>query len=64
LDSSLSKDFKVYERLHAMFQFEAINVFNHTEFNSVDATTGDTTFGYLNATNFPRIAQVGIHLSF
>ncbi len=64
LDSSLSKDFKIYERLHSTFQFEAINVFNHTEFNSVDATTGDTTFGYLNATNFPRIAQVGIHLSF
>lgn len=64
VDSSLSKDFQVYENFHAMIQFEAINVFNHTEFNSVDATTGDVTFGYLNATNFPRIAQVGVHLTF
>lgn len=64
VDSSLSKDFKIYERFHAMAQFEAINVLNHTEFNSVDATTGDGTFGYLNATNFPRIAQVGVHLIF
>lgn len=64
VDSSLSKDFPVYESFHAAVQFEAINVFNHTEFNSVDATTGDVTFGYLNGTNFPRIAQVGIHLTF
>jgi hypothetical protein len=64
VDSSLSKDFKLYERFHATVQFEAINVFNHTEFNSVDATTGDVTFGYLNGTNFPRVAQVGIHLTF
>jgi hypothetical protein len=64
VDSSLSKEFQLYERFHAAFQFEAINVFNHTEFNSVDATTGDVTFGYLNGTNFPRVAQVGIHLTF
>jgi hypothetical protein len=66
MDSSLSKDFPIYERFRMQFKFEAINVFNHTQFNQVDNNfyPGGTTFGHLNNTLLPRIAQVGLHLLF
>ncbi len=66
VDSSLSKDFPLRERFRLQFKIEAINVFNHTEFNSVDSNfyPGSTTFGHLNNTLLPRVSQAGLHLLF
>jgi hypothetical protein len=66
VDSSLSKDFQLHERFRLQFKLEAINVFNHTEFNSVDNNfyPGSTTFGHLNNTLLPRVSQAGLHLIF
>jgi len=66
VDSSLSKDFPIRERIRMQFKIEAINVFNHTQFNSVDSNyyPDSTTFGHLNNTLLPRISQVGLHLLF
>jgi len=66
MDSSLSKDFQVYGKVHAQFRLEAINVLNHTLFNSVDSSyyTTSTTFGQLNSAANPRTTQAGLHFSF
>jgi hypothetical protein len=66
LDSSLSKEFPLHDRFHLEFKFEAINVLNHTQFNSVDADyyPGSTTFGHLNNAQLPRVSQAGLHLLF
>ena len=66
VDSSLSKDFQIFERFRMQFKMEGINVFNHTEFSSVDNNfyPGSTTFGHLNDTLLPRKAQLGLHLLF
>ena len=66
VDSSLSKDFQIFERFRMQFKMEGINVFNHTEFSSVDNNfyPGSTTFGHLNNTLLPRTAQLGLHLLF
>lgn len=66
LDSSLSKAIPLHDQFHFEFKIEAINVLNHTQFNSVDAYfyPGSPTFGHLNNAALPRIAQVGLHLLF
>lgn len=66
MDSSLSKTFPLHERFRLEFKLEAINVLNHTQFNSVDTDyyPGSTTFGHLNNTQLPRVSQAGLHLLF
>src|ERR1017187_2726838 len=66
VDSSLSKDFQIYEGFRLQFKMEGINVFNHTEFSAVDYNfyPGSPTFGHLTDALLPRKAQLGLHLLF
>lgn len=64
-DVSMSKTFRIYERLNAQFKFEAVNAMNHPWFTgiaSVDVT--NASFGRLNPqqNNLPRFLKLGLVL--
>jgi hypothetical protein len=75
-DISTFKNFMVTERLRAQFRFEAYNVFNHTQFTTLDttikfsnaaATYGQllpTTFGQFTAAGLARRMQVAMRVTF
>ncbi len=76
-DISLFKNFRLNERFRAQFRAEAYNVFNHTQFTSVDttirfdnragATYGQvvpTTFGQFTAAGLARRMQLGLRVDF
>ena len=67
-DMSLSKDFLITERFGLEFRAEAINLWNHTNFQGVDTTLGDAsginTFGHITSTRDPRVLQVGLKAHF
>lgn len=63
-DLSLFKNFKIRESLGLQFRAEAFNVWNHTNFNSVDTTLGSDTFGQITNAHDPRILQLGLKLNF
>ena len=73
-DVSLFKNFSIYrERLKAQFRLEGYNVFNHTQFTSVNTsaqfnpTTGaqtNTALGQYTAATGPRRLQLALRLSF
>jgi hypothetical protein len=66
VDSSLTKDFGLHERLHMQFNLSAINVLNHSLFNGVDAGfyEGSVTFGHITSATTQRIVQAGLHFNF
>ncbi|MGB7549409.1 MAG: carboxypeptidase regulatory-like domain-containing protein [Terracidiphilus sp.] len=66
VDSSISKDFRIYEQLHMQFNLSAINALNHTLFNGVDSSywVGNPTFGHITSSTTPRVVQAGLHFSF
>jgi hypothetical protein len=53
LTTSLYKTFQIYKEASFQLKFESFNTLNHTEFNSVDTTTGA-----INGTNDPRNLQL------
>jgi len=63
---------KFKEKVDLQFRWEMYNAFNHTQFNSVNATAifnaqgiqTSSTFGQLNGTDSPRIQQMTLRLSF
>jgi hypothetical protein len=61
---SLAKDTQIYENLNAQLRLEAFNVFNHTQFSTIDTGIGSSTFGQAIATYDPRIVQIALRLSF
>lgn len=65
-DSSISKDFPILESLHMKFKAEAINLFNHTIFDSVSTYwyPDNPTFGHVTSATNPRKTQVGVHFIF
>jgi len=72
-DLSLLKNVTVYERLHFQLRASAFNVFNHTQFTTLNTTanfnpaTGQQTnskLGTFTAANDPRQIQVGLRLVF
>jgi hypothetical protein len=66
IDSSIAKDFHIYNQLHMQFNLSAINALNHTLFNGVNSSyyVGNTTFGHITSTTTPRVVQAGLHFSF
>jgi hypothetical protein len=69
VDSSISKDFHIWESLVMQFKLEAINALNHNVLNQagdVDATTGDASFGQITnaGSALPRTVQAGLHFTF
>ena len=72
-DVSLFKDFKTTERVKAQFRFESYNVFNHSQFSSVntnvqlDSRTGAVTnllLGQVTASRLPRRMQLALRFTF
>jgi hypothetical protein len=72
-DLSLIKNITVYERLHFQLRASAFNVFNHTQFTTVNTAatfnpaTGQQTnskLGTFTAANDPRQMQLGLRLVF
>jgi hypothetical protein len=57
---SLSKTFKIAERLHADLRMEAFNVFNRVVFGAPQANLNSATFGVISSqSNTPREMQAG-----
>lgn len=59
LTTSLYKTFQIYEEASFQLKFESFNTLNHTQFNSVD-----TTSGALNGTQDPRNLQLAGKFTF
>jgi len=59
LTTSLYKTFQIYESASFQIKFESFNTLNHTEFNSVN-----TTSGALNGTQDPRNLQLAGKFTF
>jgi hypothetical protein len=66
LDSSITKNFKLFRQLNMQFNLSAINALNHTLFSGVNSSywVGNPTFGYLSGTTTPRTVQVGLHFNY
>jgi hypothetical protein len=56
-DLSLQKNFPVKERAHLEFRVDAFNVFNHTQFNGLNATLNYGSYGSTTPTNLPYNAS-------
>jgi len=64
-DASVSKTFRITEKVRLNYRFEAVNAFNHPWFTaiaSVDVT--NPQFGRLNPSqgNLPRFLKMGLNL--
>jgi hypothetical protein len=71
VDTSIFKNFRLYDRLRLQFRVEAFNVFNHTNFqlgtttSSLDAANlNNPHFGQAEGTFNPRQLQFALRLSF
>jgi hypothetical protein len=71
-DMSLSKNFRIAERINSTFRFETYNTFNHTQFSSTDNTLRfdakavqiNPLFGEPTAARAARRIQLSLRLSF
>jgi hypothetical protein len=64
VDFSLFKEFSVREFGKIQFRSELFNLFNHPNFFNPDNTVGDGTFGRLQSSRDPRIAQFAVKYLF
>lgn len=65
LDLQLAKVTPLYgERVNLKLSVDAFNVFNHTQFRSLDTNINDSTLGQVLSTYDPRILQLAVHISF
>ncbi|MBI3207272.1 MAG: TonB-dependent receptor [Candidatus Solibacter usitatus] len=65
-DLSLFKNFAIGERNKAnlQFRFETFNTFNHTNWASIGASIGASTFGLVTAARDARVAQLALKLTY
>lgn len=63
-DMAFYKDFRISERQKIEFRAELFNIFNHTNFNAVDTTYGDGSFGQLIGAADPRIIEFALRYEF
>ena len=63
-NTSLYKAFQIMELAQFQFRVESFNTFNHTEFNGVNNTFGNSQFGQVNSYYDPRVLQLGGKLIF
>jgi hypothetical protein len=74
LNTSLERNFSLYDRLNLAFRIDAFNVFNHASLGAPDANLGDATFGQLTGqqvingntygTGGARVLQLSLKLYF
>lgn len=63
-DVSFSKATALRENIKLQFRAEFFNIFNHTQWASVGASVGSSTFGQVVSARDPRITQLGLRLTF
>ena len=63
-DMALFKEFILTERHRLEFRMDLFNVFNHTNFRTVDTTYGDGAFGQVTSAADPRIAEFSLRYQF
>ncbi|MBZ5726490.1 MAG: carboxypeptidase regulatory-like domain-containing protein [Acidobacteriia bacterium] len=63
-DWSLFKNFTFKERGQVQFRAETFNAFNHTNWSSIGATLGSSTYGTVTAARDARVVQFGLKLSY
>jgi hypothetical protein len=63
-DFSLFKNFRIRETMSLQLRGEAFNVFNHTNFQTVNASTTSGTYGQITAVRDPRNIQLGVKFIF
>jgi len=61
---SLLKDTKILDRYTLQFRAEFFNVFNHTQFSSVNGNFNSSTFGQATGAADPRLGQLALKLAF
>ncbi len=64
IDLGLMKNFKITQRANFQLRAEAFNLFNHTNFSTIDLGIADGTFGQATAAHSPRIMQFSGKLYF
>jgi hypothetical protein len=65
VDASLSRIFKVYDRVNLNLRLEAFNLFNHPFFNSfTTANPNSSSFGWANGTSDQRLMQAAAKFNF
>jgi hypothetical protein len=63
-DLTLTKNIRIAETVRAQFRTEVFNVFNHTNFTTLNTTVGNAAYGTVTGTRDPRTIQVGLKLLF
>lgn len=63
-DMGLFKNFVIHEAMSLQFRAEAFNIFNHTEWESVDGSFTDATFLHPTSAHLGRILQFGLKFLF
>jgi len=63
-DMALLKDTAIREGMNLEFRCELFNAFNHAQFQAPDGNIADSTFGFSNVANPPRIMQLSLKLLF
>ncbi len=63
-DLSLIKDFTFTERLKLEVRCDAVNVWNHPQWQGVDTGTGDQNFGMVTSAYEGRVLQLAAKISF
>jgi hypothetical protein len=61
---SVFKVFKPIEKLSFQFRAEAFNVFNHTQFSSVNSAVGADFFMFAGSAHSGRVIQLGLKAAF
>ncbi len=64
VDVGLFRNFKIWEDLNFQFRAEAFNVFNHTNFQTVNTTATSPTFGQITGARDNRILQLAGKIRF
>ena len=63
-DMSVFKNFNIKEKMKIQFRAESFNTFNHTNWSSIGATLGSSTYGLVTAARDARIIQFGLKFNF
>jgi hypothetical protein len=63
-DMALYKDFHITEGNFFEFRAEAFNIFNHTNFTTINTTFGNGSYGNATAAAEPRILEVALRYHF
>jgi len=63
-DLSIQKDFRITERVRAMFRAELFNVLDHINYWGVDTGKADARFGQVSTTTDRRVGELMLRLAF